>query len=89
MILPDVPLARAVQAMDELRDRFSGLGYEQSPALEVSLSIGLAAFNPTHADATQWLNDADLALYAAKTTGRNRVICHADGLVQRVALDSA
>lgn len=88
VILPDVPLTRAVQAMDALRDRFSGLGYEQNPALEVSLSIGLAAFNPMHADATQWLNDADLALYAAKTTGRNRVICHADGLVQRVALGS-
>jgi diguanylate cyclase len=86
VILPDVPLAHAVQAMDALRDRFSGLGYEQSPTLQVSLSIGLAAFNPMHSDATQWLSDADLALYAAKTTGRNRVICHADGLVQRVAI---
>ena len=84
VILPDVPLARAVQAMDALRDRFAGLGYEHNPALQVSLSIGLAAFNPMHSDATQWLSDADLALYAAKTTGRNRVICHADGLVQRV-----
>lgn len=86
VILPDVPLAHVVKAMDALRDRFSGLGYEQSPELKVSLSIGLAAFNPMHTDATQWLNDADLALYAAKTTGRNRVICHADGLVQRVAV---
>ncbi|MNN35645.1 putative diguanylate cyclase AdrA [compost metagenome] len=61
--------------MDALRDRFSTLGYEQSPALEVSLSIGLAAFNSDHTDATLWLNDADQALYEAKTTGRNRVIC--------------
>lgn len=89
VILPDVPLAHAVKAMDALRDRFSGLGYEQNPELKVSLSIGLAAFNSMHNDATQWLNDADLALYAAKTTGRNRVICHADGLVQRVALGEA
>ncbi|RON09011.1 diguanylate cyclase AdrA [Pseudomonas brassicacearum] len=86
VILPDVPLAHAAQAMDALRDRFSGLGYEQNPALKVSLSIGLAAFDPMHSEALQWLNDADEALYAAKTTGRNRVICHADGLVQRVAM---
>lgn len=75
VILPDLPLASAAAAMDALRDRFATLGYEQSPALKVSLSIGLAAFNPTHTDATLWLNDADQALYAAKTTGRNRVIC--------------
>jgi diguanylate cyclase len=55
--------------------------------LKVSLSIGLAAFNPAHADATLWLNDADQALYEAKTTGRNRVIC-ADGKLHRALFDS-
>lgn len=75
VILPDLPLASAAAAMDALRARFATLGYEQSPALTVSLSIGLAAFSPAHTDATLWLNDADQALYAAKTTGRNRVIC--------------
>ncbi|CAI8969537.1 diguanylate cyclase [Pseudomonas sp. IT-P253] len=75
VILPDLPLASAAAAMDALRARFATLGYEQSPALTVSLSIGLAAFSLAHTDATLWLNDADQALYAAKTTGRNRVIC--------------
>ncbi|MNR68413.1 putative diguanylate cyclase AdrA [compost metagenome] len=64
------------------------MGYEQSPALTVSLSIGLAAFNPAHTDATQWLNDADLALYEAKATGRNRVICCSDGKSHHEILDS-
>ncbi|WP_448090580.1 diguanylate cyclase [Pseudomonas azerbaijanoccidentalis] len=75
VILPDLPLNRAAAAMEALRDRFATLGYEQNPALKVSLSIGLAAFNPRHTDATLWLNDADQALYGAKSTGRNRVIC--------------
>jgi len=87
VILPDVPLANAAQAMDALRDRFACLGYEQTPALKVSLSIGLAAFNPAHSDATLWLNDADQALYEAKTTGRNRVICRTDGALHRVLLN--
>ncbi len=87
VILPDLPLNSAAAAMDALRDRFATLGYEQSPALKVSLSIGLAAFNPAHIDATLWLNDADQALYEAKTTGRNRVIC-CDGKPHRELFDS-
>ncbi|MNL19448.1 putative diguanylate cyclase AdrA [compost metagenome] len=74
--------------MEALRERFATLGYEQSPALTVSLSIGLAAFNPSHTDATRWLNDADQALYEAKTSGRNRVICCGDGRAEHELLDS-
>ena len=87
VILPDLPLNSAAAAMDALRDRFATLGYEQSPALKVSLSIGLAAFNPAHTDATLWLNDADQALYEAKSTGRNRVICCGNGKPQHELLN--
>ncbi|CAI8734563.1 diguanylate cyclase [Pseudomonas chlororaphis] len=75
VILPDVPLEHAAELMEALRCRFGGLGYEQSPALQVSLSIGLAAYSSEHSDALDWLNDADQALYEAKTTGRNKVSC--------------
>jgi diguanylate cyclase len=88
VILPDMPLNNAAAAMDALRDRFATLGYEQSPALKVSLSIGLAAFNANHSDATLWLNDADQALYEAKTTGRNRVICSSNDQPYHELLDS-
>jgi diguanylate cyclase len=87
VLLPDLPLNSAAAAMDALRDRFASLGYEQDPALKVSLSIGLAAFNPAHTDATLWLNDADQALYEAKSTGRNRVICRVDGQPRHELLD--
>ncbi|WP_077047618.1 diguanylate cyclase [Pseudomonas sp. KK4] len=88
VILPDMPLSSAAAAMEALRERFSTLGYEQSPALKVSLSIGLAAFNPGHTEATLWLNDADQALYEAKSSGRNRVICCGDGRSRHELLDS-
>ncbi|NUU39172.1 diguanylate cyclase [Pseudomonas sp. C2B4] len=87
VILPDLPLCSAGSVMEALRDRFATLGYEHDPALKVSLSIGLAAFDLAHIDATMWLNDADQALYEAKTTGRNRVICCGDGWPQRELLD--
>ncbi|AZF43036.1 Two-component response regulator [Pseudomonas sp. R1-43-08] len=73
VILPDMPLNRATEVMDALRDRFNALAYAQDPTLRASLSIGLAPYLPSHADATSWLNDADQALYEAKSSGRNRV----------------
>ncbi|WP_285420101.1 diguanylate cyclase [Pseudomonas sp. efr-133-TYG-5] len=88
VILPDLALFNAAQAMEALRERFSHLGYEQNPGLTVSLSIGLATLDASHSDATLWLNDADLALYEAKSTGRNRVICCANGKPRREVLDS-
>ena len=73
VILPDMPLHRATEVMDALRDRFNALAYTQDPTLRASLSIGLAPYQPAHADSTSWLNDADQALYEAKSSGRNRV----------------
>ena len=73
VILPGVPLNRATEVMDALRDRFNALAYAEDPTLRASLSIGLAPYQPGHADATSWLNDADQALYEAKSSGRNRV----------------
>jgi diguanylate cyclase len=73
VILPDMPLNHATEVMDALRARFNSLAYAQDPTLRASLSIGLAPYQPAHADATHWLNDADQALYEAKSSGRNRV----------------
>ncbi|MGE8154550.1 diguanylate cyclase [Pseudomonas vancouverensis] len=88
VILPDLPLNRAAAVMEALRDRFATLCYEHNPTLKVGLSIGLAAFDPRHADATLWLDDADHALYEAKTSGRNRVICSSDDKTPRALVDS-
>ena len=87
VILPDFSLENAATAMDTLRDRFASLGYEHNPALNVSLSIGLAAFDPARCEAMHWLHDADQALYEAKTAGRNRVMCCDAGSPQRELLD--
>ncbi|WP_265534758.1 diguanylate cyclase [Pseudomonas saponiphila] len=87
VILPDVPLAHAADLMEALRGRFAALGHEQNPALQVSLSIGLAAFSLGHGEAMDWLNDADQALYVAKSGGRNNVTCHPPQLPSRKVLN--
>ncbi|WP_313323898.1 diguanylate cyclase, partial [Pseudomonas sp.] len=38
-----------------------------------TISIGISAFHVELQDATDWLNKADQALYAAKRSGRNQV----------------
>lgn len=89
VILPNTALVVAVEIMDRLRDTFSATQYEIQPLMKVSLSIGLAAYNPSHVDATGWLNEADKALYGAKSTGRNRVSCIVDGAFHPVVRDPA
>ncbi|AVE05327.1 diguanylate cyclase [Pseudomonas sp. R11F] len=73
VILPKMPLQEAVLVMERMRETFSNYRNPQIPELRISLSIGLADFQPVFSDAVMWLNAADRALYVAKKTGRNRV----------------
>ncbi|WLH67357.1 diguanylate cyclase [Pseudomonas sp. FP2309] len=73
VILPQMRLEEAARIMEGLRETFSNYRAPHIPELRVSLSIGLADFQPAFTDAAMWLNAADRALYAAKHTGRNRV----------------
>lgn len=73
VILPGCSLEQASQVMERLRQRVSDYRNEQLPQLRISLSIGLASFEPGLEDSVAWLNAADKALYAAKQSGRNQV----------------
>lgn len=73
VILPQMSLNEAAKVMEHMRETFSRYQNPLIPELRVSLSIGLADFQPLFTDAAMWLNAADRALYTAKDTGRNRV----------------
>ncbi|MNP55810.1 putative diguanylate cyclase AdrA [compost metagenome] len=73
VILPNMPLNQAMDVMERLRKVLQDYRHREVPELRVSLSIGLAAYQPSFADATAWLDDTDKALYIAKNTGRNKV----------------
>lgn len=70
ILLPDTRLASAVQVAERIRQRIA-----QAPLpFTLTVSIGLAAGEPTRDWSEQVFDRADQALYKAKATGRNRVV---------------
>lgn len=77
LILPSVANADACMRADEMREAIAGTSIQFGDfMLSVTASFGVASF-PQDADSTAGLlTAADKALYAAKRTGRNKVVCH-------------
>jgi|GEM_PF-2529725 len=75
IVLPGASLTIAQQRAEQMRTTFQELRvpYNQH-TLRATLSAGVAAFPINGVDGEAVLQDADRALYIAKTTGRNRVI---------------
>jgi diguanylate cyclase len=86
VILPDTTLAQATDILERLRRTVHEHTHSALPNLKLSLSIGIAAYGPHLADAGMWLHEADMALYDAKSTGRNRVNSARPGLMVCEAL---
>jgi diguanylate cyclase (GGDEF)-like protein len=66
----------AVQAAERLRRRVSHLALPLAGNVSITVSIGVVSSDDLHVDDTEKsaLHHADDALYAAKETGRNRVV---------------
>jgi diguanylate cyclase (GGDEF)-like protein len=73
LILPQTLLPGAISAVERLREAIAGAAfrYERRPLPQVTVSLGLVALEPG-ANAGKLLAQADVALYAAKQSGRNR-----------------
>ncbi|MEB0075820.1 diguanylate cyclase [Pseudomonas sp. CCI3.2] len=73
VILPNTSLSQAAEILERLRQTVNHQRDPAIPSLTMSLSIGIAAYKPHFNGAGMWLNEADKALYAAKSTGRNKI----------------
>ena len=78
VLLPATTLERAQQLAERIRHDVAELSLAHPKgALQPTLSVGVASLDLTaDADIQTLMHDADLALYQAKKSGRNRVCLH-------------
>ncbi|QCI14564.1 diguanylate cyclase [Pseudomonas putida] len=74
VLLPDTTAEQAVEILERLRQSIEAYHDPALPQLSLSLSIGVAPYADRFANAEAWLHAADMALYAAKSAGRNRIM---------------
>jgi two-component system, cell cycle response regulator len=80
VVMPETDMAVAGMVAERLRRRIASEGFpieHGARAVEVTISIGLAALAAASDDAAAILKRADQALYRAKRDGRNRVVADA------------
>ncbi|MCW8918691.1 MAG: diguanylate cyclase [Gammaproteobacteria bacterium] len=75
ILLPETKMERALEVAERLRLAVADatVPIEQGGSVHFTISIGVAMFVATDAKVGDILHRADLALYAAKNGGRNRV----------------
>ncbi|QNM83533.1 GGDEF domain-containing protein [Sphingomonas sabuli] len=74
LLMPSVPALRANQLMEDLREAFSNLRIDGvDPRHRLTASFGIATFDSGHRP-TEYLDQADRALYLAKNNGRDQVV---------------
>ncbi|WP_459097786.1 sensor domain-containing diguanylate cyclase [Devosia sp. A449] len=75
MFFPDTSIAHACGIAERLREKIAATAVQVAPdiAIHATVSIGVAAL-VDDADLGSMMRNADQALYAAKTQGRNRVV---------------
>ena len=82
VILPEQGIEDANIVMERVRAGVEELGIPQPKAARgvLTISVGIAQFDPDHETCDDWLKRADEALYRAKRNGRNRVEIDVRGL---------
>ena len=76
-VLPDASIDEAKAISERLREKFSECDYSDLGILApLSLSIGISALNEQSHDFEELLHNADLAMYHAKTHGRDQVVIY-------------
>ena len=75
LLLPGVDRRQGVERLDRLRREIAGYGWANvTDGIAVTVSIGVAAAPADEVDRSALLALADRNMYAAKRSGRDRVV---------------
>jgi diguanylate cyclase (GGDEF)-like protein len=80
LLLPETPKGGASITAERLRKGVEQFNFRLDVPTRITLSIGVAEFPADATDRDGLIAAADLALYAAKQSGRNRVIAYSEDL---------
>ena len=86
MVLPETPLQSALQAADKIRQEAKSLVFDPESSAPFSVTVSIGAASTSEKMYTDWreiLKDADLALYGAKTAGKDSVKAALDWQARR------
>lgn len=76
LLLPGTALSTAAETAERLREAIAALALTiQGDIVRPTISIGIALLRESDISLSSLLHRADLAMYEAKTQGRNRVVC--------------
>lgn len=76
LLMPEATLAEASETAERLRQAAAVLQLNlQGHAVRQTVGIGIALLQKEDTSLSSLMHRADLAMYAAKTQGRNRVVC--------------
>ena len=80
VVLPNTSVSQGAEIAERIRENVVRSSFElgeDMPTLDVTVSIGVSALDDPTDEPDDILKRADLALYDAKNTGRNRVVKNA------------
>lgn len=76
VVLPDTDAEGAAALAERIRKRVEHATLDSHHKVRGTVSIGVAVYSPSDADARAWIARADWAMYRAKELGRNRIVHH-------------
>ena len=80
IVMPDTEFAIAQKVAERVRAQIAATPFEignNGKQIDVTVSVGVSSLQPPHDNAQALLKRADLALYEAKNSGRNKVVAKA------------
>lgn len=78
IVLPETSMKDALKQAERLHQQVSHLqlNYQQKILGKITISIGIAIYPEDGVDSQSLINAADIALYQAKNSGRNKTVCY-------------